>query len=101
MGPGTELDFLPETIVQLWRVAFIVLACHVLGQRLPLLLSMNRALPTWARYGQAAVVLILIRSIVVQVQRWEAPLLLEGLPVNTAFVVLLWLGGRAYKREHP
>lgn len=96
--PGTELEFIPEAVANGWRVLFLVVLALTLGKLAVLYPARSRALPGWAAWGHAAIALILVRTAVVTVERIDTPVTLEGLPVNTAFVLLIWRECLAFER---
>lgn len=94
----TDIEFVPVWIVQLWRV--LVWAAELsllttLAFYFPRLWRDRKIGPDelWIALVMLGVVFVLARSAVVQAERWDDPLALEGLPVTT-IIVGCWVYAR-------
>lgn len=87
----------PDLAAQIWRGAYFTAAAWVLGQMLEFIRWPTG--PVSRRWLMAALGLVVAKTVFVNVLRWEDAIYWEGLPVNTAALVLAWVGLHRWKRE--
>lgn len=86
-----------ETFAAVWRALYFAGAVWVLGQM--------RVFVTWPglprsrRMFMLSLSLLIARTVFVNVERWGGPIYWEGLPVDTAALVLAYLALRSWTRE--
>src|SRR5262245_8158505 len=96
----TEVEFVPILVVQVWRVLLWGIELSLIATLLPWMIRSWRerhdGLHRAQEYGAwilIGVFIVILRSIIVQAERWDDPLWLEELPVTTV-VMLVWLRAR-------
>lgn len=78
---------LPDAVVAVWRGLLFIGSCIVLGCYWPFLRRPNSS-PA-RRWFAAGVIVVLLRTVIVNIERWHQVLYLEGLPVDTIWLTLV------------
>jgi hypothetical protein len=95
---GVHKLLLPLWIEAAWRgVYFVAAICTLAWMRV--FLSTTVAMPRSRKMLMAALAVVTVRTMVVQLERWNQPLYLEGLPVDTVWIVLAMVGLARWTRE--
>lgn len=101
---GTPIDFLPLWLVQGWRVLLWAAELSLIGSMvvfLPRAIKCRRAetpvVDDWVIPLYLGVMIYLVMSAVTQIENWGAPLVVEGMPVNTV-IVCIFLYSRHLRR---
>lgn len=89
-GPdGIELVFIPELVAQLWRTVFFVAGLLLIARLW--IDAVRPGLPGSVRWGALALTVFIGRALIVQAERWYAPVTVEGLPLLTAALACAWI----------
>lgn len=106
--PGTPIEWLPESVVNVWRFVFFL--CN-------LVVLLQFATMTWKRHGLRSerfmdhfasrsnfwvwlgVTIFLIRGQVVQIERFGDKAVYEGLPVQSFVLFCIWRGVVNYRNR--
>ena len=92
-----ELDFITETISVIWRALFILWGATLAGKILFGLISSRTfigRLPPERRLAWWGVEIFIAQSLVIQIARFNDPVLLRGLPVSTLAFTIFWIALR-------
>lgn len=98
----TEVHGLPTALVEVWRVLLWAAMLSLLGSILYYLPQAWRCrhggqVPEWVIWLYLGVSIVVVRTLIVTVERWNGPLVLEETPVMT-IVALIWLRSRFLRR---
>jgi hypothetical protein len=87
---GLHVLDLPNTVEAVWRGALFVYSCVLLGGCYAFITVPSQ--PLSRRLLMAALGLVILKSVFVNVERIDAPLFWEGLPVDTVWLFLTGVG---------
>lgn len=92
---GLHFLHLPRLVADGWRAINFALAAMVLGgiwtfQRWP-------ELPGSRRVFMWAVALVVLRSVVAQLERWAIPITIEGSVIDTVYLVVMLIGFKRWR----
>jgi hypothetical protein len=88
---------IPNWLEWVWRGVLLLVAVALLGMCWTFVRAPDQ--PTSRKLFMAAVMVMLGRWIVVNVERADGPIFLEGVPVDTIWMGLMLWGMRAWVRE--
>lgn len=105
-----EIDGIPILIAEIWRLLFFLLAAGVTGR----LVTMNLTRYTrddgsrrwqwqWERksfrWFHLSMIVTMLLLVILQIERFDDPVVIEGLPAHTIIVCLMGLGVVEYEQE--
>lgn len=100
---------IPVWLRTLWRVAYFAVAGITIGIMMAFIRQpeLTRGRRFWSRrLLMMGLATVLVRTVILNLERWHAPLYWEGLPVDTAWLLLassgLWMWVRQTEHQlHP
>jgi len=96
VGPGVPTIPLPHIVEDVWRIVFFLLACAAIAHAAAFILIERARSMTVL---MAAMLLVLLAWIAINVLRWGADIYVLGLPVQTIAAVLVIVGVQLWLRE--
>lgn len=101
--PGTPIEFVPIWVAEVWRLGLFFVTIYNLTHLVKMI---------YARYGRLyfrapsfkwfwmALVFTSLLLLVIQIERFDDQVVIEGLLSWTFLVIFVFLGIRAYRREN-
>lgn len=103
---GTPIEWLPEWIVSIWRFIFFVANVHVLVKFATMTFTRNSPKVRLKDHFTASsfmwiwlgCVVFLLRSLIIQVERFGDKAVYEGLLMQTIVLLCIWRGVYLYRK---
>lgn len=95
---GLHMFSLPHGLDAIWRGAYFILAAVTLGA-MWVFLTTHASMPSSRKLLMGGLALVVLRTVVVNIERWGGALHWEGLPVDSLVLVLAAAGLRQWIRE--
>lgn len=98
---GTPIEWMPPWVANVWRFFLFVATCLIIGQFIMMMKHRYGRFRFQSRsmsFFWSAIFVFLLRTVVVQIERFGGQAVYEGLPMDTVAVVLLGVGIRYYKQ---
>lgn len=103
---GTPIEWLPELVVSVWRFFFFVANIYVLVQFTTMTWTRHSPLKRKGHFSAQSFFWIwlgcavfLLRSLIVQIERFGDRAVYEGLPIQTVGLLCIWRGVYLYRNK--